>query len=283
MRVSPRLILGTAQLCDSYGLADSSVQKSGADPAEFLQFAFELGITSFDTAPSYGASERYLRILDRSAEIHTKFHSGQNEVDSLHQSLQELNRKHLSLVYFHTPEIAKGNSERITKVREQVGSQVDHLGASEYTLSGFEAASEHPFLETIQFPINLLNLRAVREVSKNGPHETRIFARSVLGQGILSGVLPTLPAQLAQQYSTSVTGYARACSRLGRSMSEVALVWVRDLPWVDSVIIGPSSFDELIQLWKAWMSDPLSPDERSEVESHFESISETYDPRSWKP
>lgn len=280
--MSPRLILGTAQLCNSYGLAASSVEKSGADPAAFLQFVFGCGITAFDTAPSYGASERYLRILDRSADIHTKFDPGQNEVDSLKRSLRELNRRHLSLAYFHTPEFAIANPARITEVRERVGSLVEHLGASEYSLSGYEAANEHPFIETIQFPINLLNLRTVQEVSKNRSRKKRIFARSVLGQGILSGALPTLPQHLAQQYSASVTGYRRTCSTLGRSMSEVALVWVRDLPWVDAVIIGPSSFDEFIQSRKAWMSDPLNPDERREVESHFESISETYDPRYWK-
>jgi len=277
----PRLILGTAQLCESYGLAGSSVDGSGTNTIDFLRFAFEHGIVTFDTAPIYGDSEVQLGNLVGSADIHTKFHPAQNEVDSLVASLNRLRRDRLSLVYFHTPDLAKTNPYRISRVRKEVGSLADALGASEYTLAGFHAAEEHPMIDIIQFPINLLNLTVVRKMSENGTRNTRVFARSVLGQGLLAGTLPTMPKELELKYGSVIERYARTCSELGRSMSEVALVWVRDLPWIDSVIIGPSSLVELSQLQTAWASDPLTVDERSEVESQFESIATPYDPRFW--
>lgn len=277
----PRLILGTAQLCDSYGLARASVEKSGIHPTEFLRIALESGIVTFDTAPTYGDAEDHLANIDKNSDIHTKFDPGQNETVSLTHSLRRLQREQLSLVYFHAPDIAKNNPSRITRVREEVNALVDNLGASEYTLSGFCAADEHPNIDAVQFPINLLNLSLVRELSEDDSRKTRIFARSVLGQGLLAGALTALPQRLHQQYAAAIESYARTCSKLGRSMSEVALIWVRDLPWIDSVVIGPSSVVELKQLYTAWMSNPLSAEERTEVESHFEAIAVRYDPRLW--
>jgi aryl-alcohol dehydrogenase-like predicted oxidoreductase len=52
-----KLTLGTVQLGQAYGIANTTGQPSREDSYKILQTAYEQGLRSFDTARAYGDSE----------------------------------------------------------------------------------------------------------------------------------------------------------------------------------------------------------------------------------
>jgi len=52
-----KLVLGTAQLCLDYGIANKSGKPEENKAFEIMKYAAENGINYFDTAYSYGNSE----------------------------------------------------------------------------------------------------------------------------------------------------------------------------------------------------------------------------------
>jgi aryl-alcohol dehydrogenase-like predicted oxidoreductase len=145
---------------------------------DFLRFAFDLGITFYDNAASYGLSEirfgKFLRTLT-SAErtrvtVATKFgdhwdlatnnayvdHSYDALRRSLDNSLAQLG--HIDLLQLHKTSPAVLRSEALHRAFEyaqQVG--VTRFGASVSDLESGQMVCESDFFHAIQFPYNLRN------------------------------------------------------------------------------------------------------------------------------
>jgi len=55
-----RITLGTAQLGYDYGIANQNGKPDFHSSMEILQYAYDNGINTFDTAPTYGDSEEII-------------------------------------------------------------------------------------------------------------------------------------------------------------------------------------------------------------------------------
>ncbi len=145
---------------------------------EFLDYAFELGITFFDTAASYGLSEervgKFLRHLTPAEReritVSTKFgdhwdaatgsafvdHSYEALRRSLDHSLECLERVELLQLHKTNPQALQ--SEAVQRAFVYAREQgIDQFGASVSDLESARIVCEDSFFSSIQFPYHLTN------------------------------------------------------------------------------------------------------------------------------
>jgi aryl-alcohol dehydrogenase-like predicted oxidoreductase len=253
------IAIGTVELGMEYGFRGSS--NYDAPPAgeaiRLLRRAFDLGVTLFDTAPSYGTAETLVgKAFDRAGErpyITTKVivpEEGpvQDAITaSIEASLQALRVPVIDLLQIHntTAEMLDRDdvlrslydAQRKGKVRwigVSVGDEATALRA--LSIAGFE---------TIQCPFNLLNQAARPRVfpgaSKTGQS---ILVRSAYLRGVLTSQLDDIPEALAALKSPAKAAFGAASAETA-TLAETALRFCLSFAPVASVIIGVHSISEL--------------------------------------
>jgi aryl-alcohol dehydrogenase-like predicted oxidoreductase len=184
--VNIELGLGIIGLGKPWGHVPNDVPQE-RDAIELLEFAFEIGIRYFDSAPSYGIAEerlgKFLRGLDSrhlaQLRIATKFgehwdpdrgepfvdHSFDALCRSLDRSLQHLGR--IDILQFHktTPEaLRSGDLVRAWDYASKLGIQT--LGASVSDLESAEIVIGAPRYRCIQAPLNCANVKFAEAVER---------------------------------------------------------------------------------------------------------------------
>ena len=190
-----RLVFGAASLGMAYGLprqgADANVAPSESDAASLVERALELGITTFDTAPAYGASEERLgRILGARASVWTKVASGDPRA-SLEASLERLHRPRVELLQWHNWTDALGRDEAWTTAWSALrgDTRVARLGATTYGVADAAAAAKSGLFDVVQCEFHVLNQGVVAALAEHvGRGEITIAVRSVLLQDPLTPV-----------------------------------------------------------------------------------------------
>jgi len=174
-----QLGLGLLSLGREWGHRDRRVP----DPTEvnlLLSVALEEGIRFFDTAPSYGISERQLGVFLRSLDeailseilISTKFgecwdarhelaftdHSYRSLCDSVDRSLHELGRVDILMLHKATPELLL-DSDVQRAFQYALSRGVHHLGVSAADVHTADQAVRAENMSVIQVPYNLSDIR----------------------------------------------------------------------------------------------------------------------------
>lgn len=275
------LILGTAQLDRTYGVLGQSVRASGEDPLEFLQVAVDLGFAAIDTAPSYGDAEAIIGRSNVNIPVHTKISAGEDPERSVSRSLRRLGRSSIDIAYLHDPDAPlQSGSGDISAASRLVGGPIERLGVSIYTAEALAAALGNEMIDVIQLPVNPLLPSIVDSAATARLDSITLVARSVLVQGLLASDPATLPATM-NELIPCIRKYQEACQVMERSPQEVALLWTRDHPLVDALIIGAASHSQLVELAHSCAQPPLSPDERMLIDSIALPAPSALDPRRW--
>ncbi len=211
-----RLVLGTVQLGMKYGLGNVVGQPSESESFLILDQAFAAGITTFDTAASYGSAEEVLgrwiqsRDLAKSVRIVSKMKSRalddypvgtdttravRHEVE---KSLKRLQLDSLDGFLLHTSEYIydKAVIAGLKRVKEE--GLVRHIGVSTYD----EPEALHASLvgvDYIQVPYNVFDQRldSTEFFKKTKEKHITVFARSPFLQGLLLMNPHELPPHLA--------------------------------------------------------------------------------------
>ncbi|HSO36929.1 MAG TPA: aldo/keto reductase, partial [Labilithrix sp.] len=193
MSASHKLVFGAASLGMAYGLprqgAAANVAPSEADAASLVERALALGITTFDTAPAYGASEERLgRILGARASVWTKVTAGDPGA-SLAASLERLRRPRVELLQWHNWTAALGRDDAWTAAWSALrgDARVARLGATTYGVDDAVAAATSGLFDVVQCEFHVLNQGVVVALAE---HVARgaitVAVRSVLLQGALT-------------------------------------------------------------------------------------------------
>ena len=171
-----RLTLGTAQLGMPYGVAGNGQEPTELHAANLLHAAYELGITSFDTAPSYGEAEarigRFLRAhgLHEHVTLCTKLSSlsgtdpariEQRVDDAITSSLRRLRADAIHTYLLHdAADLARHGRALVDALeRQRAKGRVLNLGVSVYGPDGLRWVEKYPELGVVQHPFNLLDRR----------------------------------------------------------------------------------------------------------------------------
>ncbi len=298
-----QLTLGTVQLGMPYGISNSQGMPDDRDALDILRTAVDAGITTFDTARQYGASEAVLGRFSATCEgadlnMVSKFKIAPQDAGALERawksveasvrtSIERLGISKLPVCLLHKGEepidaIAGVLPVIISRLREQ--ELIDIGGVSVYEPADVAFCLSEPLVEAIQVPVNILDQRLVVSgaLSRLAQAQKLVFARSVFLQGLffldprqINGNLkPAIPflKQLhafAKEYPADVAG--------------LAFSYVRDLPGIDSIVVGAVTPAQLAENVKLLGAPEIPASLRNEFTQLFTAISdEILTPGRWE-
>jgi aryl-alcohol dehydrogenase-like predicted oxidoreductase len=277
-----RLILGTAQFSDDYGIMRETTRgptTTVAPAVTILEAAEQAGIQALDTAPAYGASEEFIGSSGWTGAIATKLDAKLEPRDSVERSLALLGRAQLDLLYVHDVKHFLRSGDRAVSEMERLrGSLVKALGVSAYEPAEVAAALARLDFDVVQLPLNPFDNRLTRALQDGLlPVSCTYVARSVFLQGLLAQ--PALAiGRAAVELRPALAEWQRRCEEIGVAPGEAALIWVLAQPFLKQVIVGADSVTQLREIIAWSQSDHAS--EILEV-FHGEDLWPLSDPRTW--
>lgn len=285
-----KMCLGTVQLGMKYGI-QGSVRPSKEQAVDLLLRAYKDGISSYDTAAAYGEAETIIGLflshpgVDRNqVEIITKVslsahdlagESIQDQIENaLSNSLARLGVAYVDGCLFHNAKLLslQGGYDALLKLKEK--NLTKQIGISVYTPEEAMIVLSLEGIDIIQIPYNALDRRWDNPDFFLMAHEKgiRVFARSVLLQGLLTMPLEMLPDKM--QFAKDVLNEFHAiCQKFGVIPFEAAVGFAFNHPGIDHIVFGVDNLDQLdaylnlpdkrnISLEKAFRSSWLDIDDR---------------------
>ena len=308
MRNAPQteLVMGSAQLGLTYGAANRTGKPERETALRLVRRAVDAGVATFDTARSYGDAEDRLgeALADRPAtRTVTKLaplselapnasrDTVQGAVDaSLDQSLTALRRSSLDCLLLHRADhITAFDGAIWDRLKEHLANGViASLGVSVQSPEEAHQALAEICVTHIQMPFNILDWRwrktGVIAALQADPAVT-VHARSAFLQGVLIAddinVWPQMAGLNAPQLIAWLDQTAQSFHRA--SVADLALAYVRGQNWIDGVVIGQETEDQLDDnLWLC-TRPPLSPQDCFLIESNVPRVPQKLlDPAQWK-
>ena len=188
-----KIIIGTAQLAQNYGISNISNKNKKKDVFKILNYCYENNLKKFDTSPYYKNQKLIGLFIKKNGindiKISSKVPSLKGKSNKLmylkkniDNILNELNVDYLDNLYFHDYNDIKfinDNFDQIKKIIFQY--KINSLGVSIYTLNHFEKIKKNSIIKSVQVPLNILN----RQFEKKNSNRIKKISRSVFLQGLL--------------------------------------------------------------------------------------------------
>ena len=241
-----RFTLGTVQLGVNYGMANATGKPSQETAFAILDEARANGVLSLDTAAAYGTSEEvvgsWLKERRLPTYVVSKFKLKTDDpLTELETQIRnsEARLGTVSGYMFHDADQMRKYAElvrpRLERMQEE--DRMCFIGSSVYTVEDVESFLEIGWLKAIQIPMSILDTRIVQrgllaELQKRG---VTVFVRSVFLQGMVC--MPEPPEKYAFM-APSVKALREIADAEGMSLMQMAVSYIRDLPGVDSLVLG---------------------------------------------
>jgi aryl-alcohol dehydrogenase-like predicted oxidoreductase len=282
-----KITLGTAQLGLNYGISNINGKPDFKTSLKLLKFSYENGITSFDTAPAYGNSEKilgtfissHIKKLNQEPVIISKL-PAVNIKDKItfdvvyefikrqiNHSLDNLKLESIPIyLLHHAPDIFLKDGiviECLDHIRNE--GLIKHFGVSIYNLSEVKAVLNYKEIDSIQIPINLFDHRVIKAnlLKELRKKKFIIFARSIFLQGLFFKNPNALHAkfELAKKPLTKLNEIS---NQYNISIAKLAFLFVRDLPEITSIVLGAEKIDQIKENLN-YLLDPSLPKDLSKL------------------
>jgi aryl-alcohol dehydrogenase-like predicted oxidoreductase len=291
-RSPAELVMGSVQLGLAYGAANRTGKPSHETALRLVHQAVAGGISQFDTARAYGDSEDRLgeALADRKAvRTITKLsalselapNASRDEVHaavdaSIDESLNALRRGRLDCLLLHRAEHmhAFGGAVWQRLIERLEDGSVLSLGVSVQNPLEALAALACPDVVHLQLPFNLLDWRWRKAGFKTclaSRHNVTVHARSTYLQGILASndvrVWPRIDGVYPQALINIIAGLAHQLGREGAA--DLCLAYARGQDWIDGVVVGLETEEQLDDNLRLFIKRPLNADECALVEARI--------------
>lgn len=300
------LVLGTVQLGVPYGIANRTGMPVLEQALFLITEAFEAGVCIIDTARAYGESEARIGLCLGSAPSDIEVITKLSPLDGLNynsttatiekavrtdveDSLALLELKTLDCLLVHRAEHLTAWDGKVWSLLQTLVDEgkIKRIGASVQTVDEARTAFGTEDLGHIQLPLNLLDHRwreaGLDALAKARP-DVRVHARSLYLQGLLVAGDPDLfPSIEGFDENALVDILTRSVTDFGRdSLADLCLAWARSLDWVDGLVIGMETSEQLKDNLKLFASDSLTEKERLSLEARMPRVPETLlNPALW--
>ena len=247
------IILGTVQFGLNYGINNTRGKTPIQEVHPILDFAYSKGIMTLDTASGYGDSEEIIGDYlasnpDKKFEIITKVNSSKISLEKqLHESLQKLKVDKVEVLMLHSFELyEKFKSQLPLFCQKNKGKFFNELGVSVYTNEEVGVISSDPVIDRIQTPFNLLDneLKRRERYSDIKSKGKIIDTRSVFLQGLFFKKTDELPTNLYPLIKP-LEKLKKIAESKSLTMEELAIGYVVSMDFIDNVLIGVDSLDQL--------------------------------------
>ncbi len=300
------LILGTVQLGIPYGIANQGGMPQEADAVALIRSAIGAGITTFDTARAYGESEarigKAVADMEFKGTIITKLrpltdltiNSTPDEIEQrvceeVETSSRSLGQKTLDCLLLHRADYLTEWDGKLWQVLQALvrDGRIKRIGASAQSPEEAKLALETQGVSHIQLPLNMLDYRW-REAGIDRLLEARpditVHARSLYLQGLLSaGDASLFPNIEGVDAAAIIEALSKCRAELGRSsLADLCISWARSLGWVNGLVIGMETEQQLQDNVELFSASVLTQDERSYVETALPRVPEALlNPALW--
>ena len=284
-----KLVLGTANFGNVYGVANHGKSLSGEDSKKIIDWAQSNGINDFDTAIAYGNAEHLLGAhLDKSFEpsVSAKLdekscQTGELVIQRTKEILARIGIDQLSVLYLHNealldspigPEIKRG-LEAVLDL-----GLTNKVGVSVYSEESIYACKRKvPKMTAFQVPENICDRRLFgsQKVLELADEGNSFLVRSIFLQGLLLMNPKEIPLKLINSY-TGIRQLRDFGDRHSISNVELCLAYAESIPWAEGMIVGVASLSQLQEICLANRALPVGWD--SSISRLPEDI---LDPRKW--
>jgi spore coat polysaccharide biosynthesis protein SpsF len=300
-----KLVLGTVQIGTPYGAANRAGLPDLGSAVALLRRAQTYGIAALDTARAYGEAEariaaafdqdnapRTITKLDPLVSLSAAASEAEAEEAadaSVELSLETLKRERLDTLLLHRAAHLTSHNGAVWKRlrRIQRAGLIGRLGVSVQSPEEAVAALAAEGVEHIQLPFNILDQRW-REAGIAGHVRVRrdltVHARSIYLQGLLAAEDPSVwPAVEGCDPEGTLYMLDVLAQLYGRiSIADLCLAYVRGQDWIDGVVIGMETEDQLDRNMALFASRPLSAAEIADLEPRLPRFPETLlNPALW--
>lgn len=244
-----KLVLGTVQFGLQYGV-NSTGRPSQEDVKSILTEATKGGITTLDTSSAYGNSEEILGASIANPgqfKIVSKYPKGETSVGEMfNSSLGRLNIDRLYGYLLHHFEVYKNNQavwDDFVALKES--GKVQKIGFSLYNPEELEFILKNgsPF-DLIQVPFNIFDKKFLPYMKELHEKGVEIHVRSTFLQGLFFMDRNALPEKLLP-LKRSLLQLDEYSKESGLSISEIALNFNLQNPYIDGVLIGVDNVEQL--------------------------------------
>lgn len=255
-----KLGLGTVQWGLRYGLSNQHGITTPETVTTLLNEARHYGIEILDTASLYGESETVLgtnplegfKVVTKTPSFAT-LHISDIEVNQLNETFQKSLdllqcKKTYGLLIHHAENILISGGDKLLTAMMQLKEKglVEKIGVSVYDSMQVDAVMRKFTPDLIQLPLSVMDQRMLTsghlELLKN--EDVEIHVRSVFLQGLLLMPLENIPA-FFEPVRPLLTRWHAVTQEQGLTVNQAALSFVRDIPYIDTVLVG---LDNLAQL-----------------------------------
>jgi aryl-alcohol dehydrogenase-like predicted oxidoreductase len=301
------LIMGSVQLGLSYGVTNRTGKPQRDTALRLVRRAANAGVSVFDTARSYGDAEerlgaalagrqavRTITKLDPLGNLASDASQGAvcAAVDrSVAESLAALRLKTLSCVLLHRAEHITSHGGAIwRRLQEHVADgTIQALGVSAQTPVEALTALGEAAVTHIQLPFNILDWRW-NEAGVIAALEARravtVHVRSVFLQGIIAAGDPKIWPRMSGVDAPATIGWlTQTAEAFGRdSVADLALAFVRGQSWIDGVVVGQETEDQLNENLRFCSYPPLSVEDCATIAAAAPHLPASFlDPARWPP
>ena len=265
-----KLGLGTVQWGLPYGIANQQGITTPASVTKLLTAARRHGIEVLDTASSYGKSETVLgeneldgfKVITKTPSF-TSQRITNAEIDQLcetfYRSLTLLNvKKVYGLLIHHADNLLIPDGEKLLAEMANLKKEglIQKIGVSVYDSSQVDSVLKIFNPDLVQLPLNVFDQRMLEsghlELLKS--RGTEIHVRSVFLQGLLLMPLNDVPSFFKPIYP-SLVRWSDAAREQGFTPHQAAIAFVKNMPHVDTVLVGLESFPQLNDCLDSFSTD----------------------------
>lgn len=243
-----KIVLGTAQFGLNYGINNSDGRVSRNEAKKILTLCQQIGIQDLDTAVAYGSSEELLgELLDAYFDVEDfrittkfKYERGLSLETLVENSLNRLKRNNIESQLFHSL------TDWLHYKSENKPPEISKWGVSVYSSEELSTVLDDSTIKVIQCPFNLLDNHSKRGESLRMAKEkgVEIQVRSAFLQGLFFMDRDSLPLSLIE-LKDPLEELDRICYENKITMSELALGYCLSKDYVDKVVIGVDSLNQL--------------------------------------
>jgi spore coat polysaccharide biosynthesis protein SpsF len=288
--ICSELTLGTAQLGSAYGIVNRTGKPSRLESIAMIRRAIAYGVTSIDTARSYGDAESVLgnalsgawrsRVtvstkLDplNSLPLGASLLSVRAAVnESVRHSCEALGTKKLSPFLLHRwshHDLWQGAAwQQLLEMRQN--GTIETLGVSVYGPDEALDALRDPHIQHLQLPFNVLDRRwkesGLTDALADRP-DVVVHARSAFLQGLLLNSAEYWPAFGDYDAGLCVRRLRQMAQRFDReNVADLCLAYVRSQQWITSVVVGCETLLQLGEILNFFRFPKLTSLQSEELE-----------------
>lgn len=271
-RSAKAMTLGGAQFGLNYGVTNSNGKITKEEANKIIKQAITEGVQYIDTASAYGDSELIIGEILRGGwkdrvKVITKLDplnelSNSQNVEaikyavqaSVFKSCRNLGVPKLDILMLHRANHLVENNKLIYEeiITLKNTGLIDDLGVSVQSAEEMELALGFEEITFIQFPFNILDNRWESLVERIKLEKSKrkliLHARSVLLQGLLTSQEVNLWKKAHIENGEEIYKWLDCQYKINEKMSisDLCISYVNSQAWIDSVVIGVTSYNELL-------------------------------------